>query len=174
VAWVTLHPMTEPTADRPHMPGYGTLPADQGSGLLPWAWALGQLHRSHDFWVSTVRPDGRPHIMPVWGVWEDDALCFSSALGSRKIRNIQAGSAVSVATQDPQNPVVLEGTAEIVTEEAALGRFMDAVNAKYGTDYDAGFLSSTGSVAVRVRPTWAFGLLESDFGGSPTRWTFPR
>lgn len=156
------------------MPGYGTLPADQGSGLLPWAWAVGQLHRSHDFWVSTVRPDGRPHTMPVWGVWEDDALWFSSALRSRKIRNIVAGSAVSVATQDPLNPVVVEGTAEIVTEEEALLRFIGAINAKYDTDYDVGFLDPATAASVRVRPTWAFGLLESDFSGSPTRWTFPR
>ncbi len=51
------------------MPGYGLLDAAQGAGLLPWSWAVERLQRSHDYWVATVRPDGPPHVMPVWGVW---------------------------------------------------------------------------------------------------------
>jgi len=61
--------MAEPSASRPYMPGYGLLDAAQGAGLLPWSWAVERLQRSHDYWVATVRPDGRPHVMPVWGVW---------------------------------------------------------------------------------------------------------
>jgi hypothetical protein len=52
-------------ADRPFMPGYGILPADVGSGLLPWAEAERRLTVSHDYWVATAWPDGRPHVMPV-------------------------------------------------------------------------------------------------------------
>ena len=63
--------MSSPPADRPVMPGYGILPADQGSGLLSWAEAERRLTASHDYWVATVRPDGRPHVMPVWGVWAE-------------------------------------------------------------------------------------------------------
>ena len=69
--------MAEPTASRPYMPGYGLLDATLGTGLLPWSWAVERLTRSHDYWVATVRPDGRPHVMPVWGIWMDDALWFS-------------------------------------------------------------------------------------------------
>ncbi len=43
----------EPVASRPFMPGYGILPADAGSGLLPWAWAVERLERSHNYWVAT-------------------------------------------------------------------------------------------------------------------------
>lgn len=154
------------------MPGYGILPADQGTGLLPWSWALERLRGSHDYWVATVWPDGRPHTMPVWGAWDDGILWFSSSLRSRKIRNIQAGSAVSVSTEDARNPVVLEGTAEIVTETEALQRFLDVLNAKYDTDYSIDFMDPTKNVSVRVRPSWAFGVAEDDFGGSPTRWAF--
>ena len=104
--------MVEPVASRPYMPGYGTLPAGQGTGLLPWTWALARLRESHDFWLATVWPDGRPHLTPVWAVWDDGALWFSASPHSRKMRNIRAGSAVSVSTEDPENPVVLEGTVE--------------------------------------------------------------
>jgi PPOX class probable F420-dependent enzyme len=164
--------MPEPHAARPHMPGYGTLPADQGSGLLPWSWALKRLQDSHDYWLSTVWPDGRPHLMPVWAVWRDEALWFSSSLRARKIRNIQAGPAVSIATDDPLNPVVVEGTARIVTDSASTRAFLDEMNAKYRTGYSPDFLDPTRNATVRVRPKWAFGLDERDFPGSPTRWEF--
>ena len=62
----------------PHMPGYGVLPAEEGRGLLPFEWASERLVRSRSYWVSTVRPDGRPHLMPVWGVFVDDVFTFST------------------------------------------------------------------------------------------------
>jgi hypothetical protein len=50
------------------MAGYGVLPADQCSGLIAWAEAERRLTVSHDYWCATVRPDGAPHVTPVWGV----------------------------------------------------------------------------------------------------------
>jgi len=61
----------------------------------------------------------------------------------------------------------------IVTEEAALQRFIDAVNFKYESDYSVDFLDPTKNASVRVSATWAFGVAENDFAGSPTRWSFP-
>ena len=81
--------MVEPVASRPYMPGYGTLPPGEGTGLLPWTWALARLQESHDFWLATVWPDGRPHLSPVWAVWDDGALWFSASPRSRKMRNIR-------------------------------------------------------------------------------------
>ncbi len=156
---------------RPYMPGYGIQPAS--AGLLPWSWADARLRKAHDFWLATVTPAGRPHLMPVWAVWTGEVLWFSSALRSAKARNIAAGSAVSIATDDPYEPVVLEGTAEIVTEPAALRGYLDAMNAKYETTYEIGFLDPAANASIRLRPRKAFGLLEKDFSGSPTRWTFP-
>ena len=164
--------MPEPGATRPHMPGYGTLPPDQGSGLLPWSWALARLRDSHDYWVGTVWPDGRPHLMPVWAVWHDEALWFSSSLGSRKIRNIRHAPAVSIATDDPLNPVVTEGRARIMTDTMSTKAFLAALNAKYRTSYELDLVDPAKNATVRVRPRWVFGLDERDFAGSPTRWEF--
>jgi hypothetical protein len=55
-----------PRAARPHMTGYG-LPKGR-KGLLPWTWAQRRLARSHNYWLITVRPNRRPHAMPVWGI----------------------------------------------------------------------------------------------------------
>ncbi|MEV4615775.1 pyridoxamine 5'-phosphate oxidase family protein [Kitasatospora sp. NPDC049258] len=157
---------------RPHMPGYGILPADRGGGLLPWSWARRRLTDSHDYWVCTVRPDGRPHAMPVWGVWLDGALWFSSSRQSRKARNLAERPDCVVATDDPHRPVVLEGRAAAVTEPAAIAAFLAGLNAKYRTDYGIDFLDPAVNATFRVRPTAVIGLRQEDFTGSPTRWRF--
>lgn len=159
-------------ASRPYMPGYGTLDAGRGSGLLPWSWARERLARSHDYWVATVRPDGRPHVMPVWGVWLDEALWFSSSGGSRKARNLAANPQCAITTDNASEPVVIEGAAILVRERSAIAGFVAATNQKYETDYSIDFFRAPSNACYRVPPVWAFGLTETDFTGSPTRWTF--
>ena len=154
------------------MPGYGIVGAQAGSGLLPWSWAEERLRRSHDYWVASVWPDGRPHVMPVWGVWHAGSLWFSSSLRSRKARNLLADPRCAVATDDAEEPVVVQGTAERLTDLALIGEMLDETNRKYETSYDVSFLDPKVNATFRLRPTWAFGLSESDFSGSPTRWRF--
>src|SRR4051794_21455434 len=65
------------TAERPGFtPGYGI--STDSAGLLDWGWAEERLTRSRNYWVCTMREDGRPHAAPVWGIWLDDAVLFSS------------------------------------------------------------------------------------------------
>jgi Pyridoxamine 5'-phosphate oxidase len=161
-----------PKASRPYMPGYGTKGAAEGRGLLRWSWAEERLTKSHDYWVATVRPDGRPHLMPVWGVWDDGALWFSSSVGSRKARNLAANPRCTIATDNAWEPVVLEGMAARVTDHDTLARFIRLENEKYETDYGVDFLDPSVNATFRLDPAWAFSLTEDDFEGSPTRWTF--
>ena len=152
------------------MPGYGIVGPEEGSGLLPWSWAEERLRRSHDYWVATTWPDGRPHVMPVWGVWHDGCLWFSSSLRSRKARNLLADPRCAVTTDNALEPVVVEGAADRVTDLAPIAGMLDVLNAKYETRYGVDFLDPAVNATFRVRPTWAFGLREDDFAGSPTRW----
>ena len=155
------------------MPGYAIQPANEGSGLLPWSWAEGQLRASHNFWVVTLWPDGRPHAMPVWGVWDNDEFFwFTSAVRSRKVLNIANDPRCTVATEDEQQPVVLNGEGEIRTLRAELARVIELFNAKYRTDYGMDFVEPAKNATIRVRPQWAFGVDADDFTGSPTRWAF--
>jgi PPOX class probable F420-dependent enzyme len=154
------------------MPGYGTKGAAEGRGLLPWSWAEERLATSHDYWLATVRPDGRPHLMPVWGVWDDGALWFSSSKGSSKARNLTAEPRCSVATDNAWEPVVIEGIATVVTDHDALARFIGLENEKYDTEFGVEFLDPDVNTTFRLAPTWAFSLTEDDFDGSPTRWSF--
>jgi hypothetical protein len=162
-----------PTADRPVMPGYGVLPAAEGSGLVSWAETERRLTVAHDYWCATAWPDGRPHLMPLWGVWNAGALWFSSGLRSRKARNLAADPRCSLATDDAVHPAVLEGRAERVMDRDRIEAFRRAVNAKYDTDLGADFLDPAVNGTYAVAPRRVIVLDEDDFAGSPTRWTFP-
>jgi general stress protein 26 len=154
------------------MPGYGLLGPDQGTGLLPWSWAEERLRASHDYWVASVWPDGRPHLMPVWAIWHDESLWFSSSKASRKATNLAASPRCTIATDNALEPVIVEGDAQVVSDHPTLQTVLDLENAKYHTDYSIELLDPAVNVCLRVRPLWAFGLTEADFTGSPTRWVF--
>lgn len=156
------------------MPGYGVLPADQGGGLLPWSWAEEQLSRSRNYWLATVGPDGQPHALPVWGTWLRGALWFSCGGRSRKRRNLAHQMRCAVTTQDPEQPVMVQGTAEIIRDVDQIRAFLDASNAKYEQHFELDFLDPDVNATVRVRPQVVIALREADFVGSPTRWTFLR
>jgi PPOX class probable F420-dependent enzyme len=156
------------------MPGYGVLGPTEGTGLLPWEWATERLTRSHDYWLATVWPGGRPHVTPVWGVWRDDALWFSCSRSSRKARNLDRNPAVVATTDDASDPVVVEGHAAVVDDRIAIAAFAESADAKYETEYGVEFYGDPGNACIRIDPFAVFGLSSDDFTGSPTRWTFPR
>lgn len=164
--------MAEPEASRPFMPGYGVLGPDEGSGLLPWAWAEERLRASRNYWLVSLWPDGRPHCMPVWGVWDGSVLWFSSGGRSRKARNLAADPRCVVTTQDPDEPVVVEGAAARATDPPTLRLVLDLMNEKYTTDYPISFMDPEVNATTGVRPDRVFALDQADFTGSPTRWVF--
>ena len=159
-------------ADRPYMPGYGILPADEGSGLIPWAEAERRLADAHDYWLATVTPQGAPHVMPVWGVWRVGRLWFSSGLRSRKARNLAADPRCTVTTDDARDPVVVEGVADRMAAPDAISDFVTAVNAKYDAGVTVEFQDPEVNGTFAVRPVRVFALSGADFPGSPTRWRF--
>ena len=164
--------MEIPRVSRPYMPGYGISGPAEGSGLLEWSWAAERLTAARNYWVATVWPTGRPHLMPVWGMWDDSTLWFSSAAGSRKTKNLRADPHCVISTESASDPVIIEGTARVVTEPAALQRVIDLMNAKYRTHIEVGFLDPSVNATFGVRPLRVFGMRDADFTGSPTRWIF--
>ena len=156
------------------MPGYGMLPAGEGRGLLPWSWAEERLAGSHDYWLATVAADGTPHLMPVWALWYEGRLWFSSSNGSRKARNLGTRSSCTVSTDNPFEPVVLQGRAVRVTDGDTLRAVLQAENAKYGTEYGENMVDPASNSVFAVRPQWVFALDSADFTGTPTRFIFAK
>ena len=115
------------------MPGYGL--HEGRSGLLPWSWAVELLNRTRNHVVSTVCPDGRPHAMPVWGLWWDGVYGFSTAISSVKSNNLKKQPRCVVTATDGDDAVILEGTAELVDPPPG---FAAASREKYGEGFPEG------------------------------------
>ncbi|HYZ10417.1 MAG TPA: pyridoxamine 5'-phosphate oxidase family protein [Actinomycetota bacterium] len=160
--------MSEPRPARPSMPpGYGI--ASDERGLLPWSWAEERLSASRNYWIVTADEAGRPHAMPVWGLWLDGSVWFSSDGDSRKARNIANRREIVVHLESGDEAVIVEGNAEEVSDREALVPFARAYEVKYGFGFD---LDHPIGLVYRVRPRVVLGWREKDFPSTATRWVF--
>jgi nitroimidazol reductase NimA-like FMN-containing flavoprotein (pyridoxamine 5'-phosphate oxidase superfamily) len=160
--------MVDPVADRPEMPeGY------LGGAPLPWRWAEQQLVDARNYWITTIGPGGRPHVRPVWAVWLDDTVQFST--GARHGANIARDPRVTVNLDSGDDCVIVEGTAEAVTDEKVRLAFAAAYEPKYNWTMTLEFVD----VVYVVRPKIVLGWIARDiapestlFGATATRWRF--
>lgn len=160
-----------PKVSRPLMQGYG-LPKDE-KGLLPWKWAEQRLKQSHNYWITTVKPEGTPHTMVVWGLWLDGAFLFSTGSQSRKARNLAENEACVVCNEHAHEAVIIEGVAGLASLPVRR-EFLKKYQRKYNFDMASmkKDILSMKEPVFAVRPRVAFGLYEKKFQSSATRWTF--
>ena len=87
--------------------------------------------------LATASPDGQPHVVPVWFLWEDGAAWISSYRSTRKVidleRNPKCALVVDVEQADGGlTAVMLEGRAELVnTPHEAVKQRIERVYTKY-------------------------------------------
>src|SRR5215831_6602912 len=123
--------ISTPEASRPHAAGYGF--PETAKGLLPWSWAEQRLNKSHNYWITTVKPDASPHTMVVWGLWQDGRFVFSTGSKSRKARNLQENPGCIVCTEHAHEAIIVEGVAEIA-DLAVRRKMIPAYERKYKFD----------------------------------------
>jgi len=91
-----------------------------------WAATQGVLEAAEIFWLSTVRPDGRPHTTPLVAVWVDGALHFTTGPGEQKAHNLGHNPQITLTTGcngwEEGLDVVVEGTAVRQTDDDTLRR----------------------------------------------------
>ena len=155
-----------PKASRPVMPKvYGIPQAMEGS--LPWEWAVERLTKSHNYLITTVRPDGRPHTMIVWGIWLDDSYYFTTGITTLKARNIASNPNCVVCAENVEEAVIVEGQARQLTEDEIPRVAFDLYYKKYGFKLDPEM-----GPAFRVTPRVVFAMPEKLFPAGATRWVF--
>lgn len=154
-----------PRSERPRIPGYG-IPKSK-TGILSWKWAEEKLSRSRQYWLSTVRADGHPHVMIIWGLWFDGAFWFGTGSKTQKARNLAANPNCVIGTHDAAEAVIVEGMAELVTDPAVRKKLEPLSVTKYGMSG-----GDDSEPLYRVRPRLAFGLVEKTWPKSATRWVF--
>jgi len=174
-------------AEQPLVPGDTT----------PWAKARARLEtpeKDRTYWLATVRPDGRPHVRPILGLWLDDAFYFVTGETSRKARNLHVNprcvlTASSLAL--PALDVIIEGDASKVADHDKVQQVVDAYASKLHwplTVRDGGVVGPNAPTAgpppyavFELTPSTVLGLpgiagTEAGEGAagsfSPTRWRF--
>jgi len=161
----------KPKPGRIHASGYGF--PESAKGLLPWSWAEQRLKKSHNYWITTVKPDSSPHTMVVWGLWQDSQFLFSTGSKSRKARNLGQNPRCIVCTENAHEAIIVEGVAEIANL-AARKEFLSAYERKYEWDMSKmkDDILSMKEPVFTVRPRVVFALWEEYFQERSTRWTF--
>ena len=82
-----------------------------------------------NLWLVTVRPNGTPHMVPIWFVWVAGKIYLCTGAGSVKVRNLMQNPHVSIALEDGNQPVVIEGLAQPI--EAVPKQVIEAFKKKY-------------------------------------------
>lgn len=151
-----------PRRSRPQTQTEYGIPAEP-EGMLEWAWVTARLQQAHSYWLVTVRPDGRPHASPVWGVWVDDTLHFGMGRETVKARNLAHNPNVVIHLDSSEEVVIVEGRAVEVTDPAMQTRLDDAYEAKYHIRH--------GTPVFALKPHRVLAW-DKDYPRSATRWLF--
>ena len=151
----------------------------------PTDWAQGRRHidEAEVFWLSTVRPDGRPHVTPLLAVWHDDAIYFCTGSDERKAKNLKQNPQCILTTGlnglDGLD-VVVEGRAVEVGDGAELEQVANTYESKYGAHFTApegtwfglsDAIRAGKALVYRVTPTTILGFAKGE-QFSQTRWRF--
>ena len=96
-----------PKISRPKLPkGYVDAPISE----VPWEHVQSRLTESINYWLCSVYPDGRPHVVPRWGAWLDDSLYYDGSPETRHARNLEKNQNVTLHLESGNDVVIMEGT----------------------------------------------------------------
>jgi nitroimidazol reductase NimA-like FMN-containing flavoprotein (pyridoxamine 5'-phosphate oxidase superfamily) len=153
----------------------------------PWLAGIEQLRVADTYWLSTVRPDGRPHVTPLIAVWHADALLFATGAEERKAKNLAENPWCVLTTGrsdliEGALDLVIEGRAEEVAVDAELESVATAFADKYPSGpwdfvvHDGAFSdrkAGVRAIVFRVRPLRGLGFRKGDHFSQTTWDDFP-
>jgi len=159
---------SEPVPSWPSLdPGYGTASRVGAPGeALPWATVVEWLRDARNYWLCTARRDGSVHAKPVWALWIDGTVVFSTSPDSVSGRRLRADPRATMHVEGA-HVVVVEGSIEWLRE--APSGFVSAYEEKYGWRVDP---SNPATPALALRARTVLSWDEAELAGTMTRWTF--
>ena len=106
-----------------------------------------RLQTEQNLWLATVRPTGAPHLVPIWFVWVAGKIYLCTGSGSVKVRNLKQHPHVSIALEDGNQPIVIEGLAQPIRQADT------AVIAEFHRKYDWDITSdNTYTQVIEIEP----------------------
>lgn len=106
-----------------------------------------RLETERNLWLATVRPDGAPHLVPIWFVWHQNKVYLCTSKNSVKAKNIRANPRVAFALEGGDDPVLIEGIAKILG--SAPGEITAAFKRKFDWDITG---DSTYDIIIEITP----------------------
>lgn len=149
-------------------PDYGVKP----DSPLDWSGIRARLEQAPAYWLATTRADGRPHTVPLDGIWVDDVWWYGGAAQAVHVRTVAHNPGVVMHLPDTASVVIVEGVVRRVTVSPERAeRLAKVSNDKYGYGQTAdAYRDSLGLHPDRVL---AWELEPSPFANA-TRFTFLR
>jgi PPOX class probable F420-dependent enzyme len=105
--------------------------------------------------LATTGPGGKPHVNPVWTVWDGEYLRFTTTTDRQKYRNVAENPDVAVSINDPDKPyryLEIRAVVERI-EPDPTGEFFDVLAKRYGLPYEPPVGDAERRVVIVVRPT---------------------
>jgi hypothetical protein len=153
-------PPVVPEPKRPYVEGYGI--PEHNEGLLRWEYVCERMAKSRNYWVCTVGKNGRPHSVPVWGIWYNQTLFFGGGPNTRWSRNLVANPTVSIHLEDGNEAIIFEGTVARITDAAVMAPIDDEYLVKYNMRHGP----PVGILKPRLALAW------TEYPTTTTRWLF--
>lgn len=154
--------------------------SDPNASATAWTEVRKAIEDAELFWISTVRPDGRPHVTPLPAVWHGDALYFCTGADEQKGKNVARNPRCALTTGNNAwksgLDVVVEGQANRVIDETLLRRLASLWESKYHGDWrfevvNGAFRHDAGEALVfEVVPAKVLAFAKGDF--AQTRFRF--
>ena len=158
------------------LPSRQKIPAEYGvpkndKGLLSWSHVNERMTQALHYWICTAGTDGRPHVIPVDGLWLEDKLYFGGSPKTRWNRDLTANPAVSVHLDSSDDVVILHGDAYLQRPDHELAvRLAKASAQKYGYAPRPEEYERTGVHVFRPVTVFAW----KQFPRDVTRWQFSK
>lgn len=148
------------------VPGY-KMP-ETSANLLSWDFVVAQMEPAQHYWVCTMFADGRPHAVPVWGIWYKNRVHFEGGMQTAWARNLVRNPQINVHLPNGEQVVIIEGTGHIIEDNDIDNDEWNRIDTLFQTKYQV----DKGSPYWYVRPRK---VLAWDGGGlqTMTRWIFP-
>ena len=141
------------------------------SNLIPWDWVDDQMEKSRNYWITSVKSAGGPHAAPVWGVYVKHILYFGSNKGAQKTKNLLQNPHISVHLESGDEVVIIEGRAEVISDQKAMEPIASAFKEKYPPFNPEPHFDDS-MVLFAVLPQKVFAWTEKDFVQNATCWVF--
>ncbi len=147
------------------VPGY-PMPEDDGN-LVSWEFVATQMDQARHYWLSTVSPTGRPHAVPVWGIWCENRFHFEGSMQTAWARHLVRNPNIVVHVPDGEKVVILEGVARTIEDDEIDAQAWERLDSAFQAKYQVAEGSPYWVVEPRKVLAW-----DGEELHNMTRWVF--